>query len=94
VGDAGGRRAEDALPRADREPERHPRANQGAVAEDLGMVRRWGLVARPLDAPPDPRVVVPCGYVARLLTPNVYEYASAEGCDLLVPHARTRTRAA
>jgi hypothetical protein len=50
------------------------------------MVRRWGLVARPQDAPPDPRVVIPCRIVARLLTLNAYEYASAEGRDLLVPH--------
>ena len=62
------------------------RARRGAVAEDLGMVRRWGLGARPQDAPPDPRVVIPCRIVARLLTLNAYEYASTEGRDLLVPH--------
>ena len=56
------------------------------VAEDLEMVRRWGLVARPQDAPPDPRVVIPCSNVARPFTLNAYEYASAEGRDLLVPH--------
>jgi hypothetical protein len=56
------------------------------VAEDLEMVRRWGLVARPQDAPPDPHVVIPCSNVARPFTLNAYEYASAEERDLLVPH--------
>ena len=68
---AGGWRTEDALPRRTLSVSCNaiPRARQDAVAEDLGMVRRWDLIAVPIGlsseasgrATPDPRVVVPAG---------------------------------
>jgi hypothetical protein len=55
------------------------------------MVRRRGFGARPLDEPPDPCVVVPCGNITRLLTLNACEDVSAEGRDLLEPRPSSRS---
>jgi hypothetical protein len=80
------RQAEDALPHADRELERHHLSTPRRGRRRSGDGPPLGSRREAQDAPPDPRMVIPCRNIAHQLTLNACEYTSAEGRDLLVPH--------
>ena len=70
-----------------------PWAQQGTVAEELELVRRWELVPKLLDVLPRVCAVVLCGAVAHRLTLDLHEYAASSRQNLLVlqgPHPSTR----
>lgn len=63
-----------------------PWAKQGTFADEIRLLRQWGLVPRLLDALPQVRVVVLFGNVARNLTIDIYDHSAENGRDLLVLH--------